>query len=106
MSIEYLSNRLRIDGVVLLVRADEAAVHDLIRVVNSHEVTPLAALTQCSNHLLGGRFFHFLYTSRINHRTGWPRVGWNNLHHKNDTLDIEYGTSQHIIRPRNLISDV
>lgn len=90
MSIEYLSNRLRIDGVVLLVRADEAAVHDLIRVVNSHDVTPLGALTQCSNHRLRGKFFHSLYTSRINQRTGWPRVGWNNLRHRNDILDIEY----------------
>jgi hypothetical protein len=43
MSIDYLSNRLRIDGVVLLVRADEAAVHDPIGVIDPHDDTVLIA---------------------------------------------------------------
>jgi DNA invertase Pin-like site-specific DNA recombinase len=34
MSIEYLSNRLHIDGIVLLVRADETDVHDPIRIID------------------------------------------------------------------------
>jgi hypothetical protein len=45
ISIDYLSNRLRISGIALLVRADEAAVLHRILVVNSHEVT-LSALSR------------------------------------------------------------
>jgi len=49
MSIDYLSNRLRIDGVVLLVRADEADVHDPIRVIDPHDDTVLVA-TDIEHH--------------------------------------------------------
>jgi hypothetical protein len=82
ISIDYLSNRLRINGVVLLVRADEAAVHHRILVVNLNEVTPLGALTQCRDHL------------------------WNTLFDKNDILNIDYQTSQRTIQRKNAISDV
>jgi hypothetical protein len=49
MSIDYLSNLLRIDGVVLLVRADEAGVHDPIGVIDPHDDTVLVA-TDIEDH--------------------------------------------------------
>jgi hypothetical protein len=44
-----LSNRLRIDGVVLLVRADEPDVHHPTRVINPHDGTLLVA-TDIDHH--------------------------------------------------------
>jgi hypothetical protein len=43
MSIACLSNLLRIDGFVLLVRADEAGVHDPVVGIDSHDDTVLLA---------------------------------------------------------------
>jgi hypothetical protein len=33
----YLSNFLRVDGVILLVRADESDIHDSVRVVDPND---------------------------------------------------------------------